>query len=225
MRIAEFIKQRYPNRTVGCLFKQNDYGVNIANTFFKLFNDKIYSQAYQEGQNDFRSLLSKFKSSNVNLIFLPGNYEETAQILKQAKEIKYDALFIGTDGAYSPKLIELAHGAAENFLLSMMPVDYSSPAYLEFERAYLDTHHTKPDIFSCYGYESGLIMIEALKNTGPNPTSQKVKAYLRSTSFNSLTGALRFDIKGEPNRDYKIYTVHNNEFQPYSYSGLESQTK
>jgi len=167
-KIANFIKERFYNKRIGCFFKQNEYGVNIANTFFKLFNESIYSQAYQEGQSDFKSSLLKFKSKGIELVFLPGNYEETATILKQAREINYKADFIGTDGTYSPKLIELAGEASEKFLLTMMPVDYNSKMYLEFEKIYYEKFKTKPDIFACYGYESGIIMMDAIKSSSQN---------------------------------------------------------
>lgn len=221
-RIANFIKIHFDDKKVGCLFKQNDYGVNIANTFLKLFENNTYSQAYQDGQNDFRSLLLKFKTEAVNLVFLPGNYKETATILKQARQINYNAVFIGTDGTYSPKLIESAREASEGFLLTMMPVDYQSKIYLEFEKQYLEkNNNTKPDIFACYGYESGLIMMEAI-NSSSNNTSKEVIEYLQSHEFNSLTGMMHFENEGDPNqpgweanRDYSVYVVQDGKFIPY----------
>jgi branched-chain amino acid transport system substrate-binding protein len=223
-KIADFIKEQFSSKKVGCFFKQNDYGVNIANTFLKLFNNDINSQAYQEGQNDFRSALTKFKSEGIDLIFLPGNYEETASILRQAMEINYKAVFIGTDGTYSPKLIELAGVASEKFLLTMMPVDYHSEIYIEFEKKFKKKYNTKPDIFACYGYESGLIMIKAI-NSSSNKTTAEVKRYLQTNDFPSLTGMMRFEKGGNPswlsweaNRDYKIYIVKKGDFIPFPLS-------
>ena len=221
-RIVNFIKNIFDDKKIGCLFKQNDYGVNIAHTFLKLFKNETYSQAYQEGQNDFRSLLLKFKNEAVNLVFLPGNYIETATILKQARQINYNAVFIGTDGTYSPKLIESAREASEGFLLTMMPVDYQSKIYLEFEKQYLKkNNNTKPDIFACYGYESGLIMMEAINSSSSNTTKEVIE-YLQSNEFNSLTGMMHFENEGDPNRpgweanrDYIVYVVQDGKFIPY----------
>jgi len=214
-KIVNFIKKDFNSNRIGCLFKQNDYGVNIANTFLKFFEGNAYSQAYQEGQNDFKSLLLKFKSEKINLIFLPGNYEETATILKQSKELNYLPTFIGTDGAYSPKLVELAGKASEGFLLTMMPVDYNSEMYLKFKEKYLQKHNSEPDIFSCYGYESCTIMMKAIKNS-PQKTSEEVRKYLESNKFDSLTGELSFDTNGEAKRDYQIYIVKNGNFTSFT---------
>ncbi len=221
-KIASFIKEKFSGKRIGCFFKQNDYGVNIANTFLKLFENNIYSQAYQEGQSDFRSSLLKFRDERVELVFLPGNYEETAAILKQSREINYNAVFIGTDGTYSPKLIELAGDASENFLLAMMPIDYKSKIYLEFEAKYLQKHNAKPDIFACYGYESGLIIMDAISSS-LNKSIAEIKNYLQSKEFDSLTGKMHFENEveanrpsWEANRDYKIYIVKKGNFTPYN---------
>lgn len=219
-KIANFIQNQFNGKKIGCFFKQNDYGVNIANTFLELFEDNAYSQAYQEGQSDFRTSLLKFKSEGIELVFLPGNYEETATILKQSREINYQAVFIGTDGTYSPKLIELAGEASEGFLLAMMPVDYDSETYIEFEVKWLKKNQAKPDIFACYGYESGIIMKTAI-DSSEHKTTEEVRKYLQTKEFSSLTGMMHFENEGDPNwpsweatRDYQIYVVKNGEFIP-----------
>ena len=215
LKIINFINNEFKNKKIGCLFKQNDYGVNIANTFFHEFPD-IFSQAYQEGQNDFKTILNKFIKENVEIIFVPGNYEETAKILKQSREINYNPIYIGTDGCYSPKLIELAGNASENFLLTIMPVDYNSEMYRNFEKLFYNKFNSKPDIFSCYGYESAIILINSLKNS-VDRTSSEISNYLLSNSFKSLTGEidLRFDNNGEAERNYQIYIVKDGNFIPY----------
>lgn len=211
-RIASFIKERFNEQRIGCFFKQNDYGVNIANTFFELFENEVESQSYLEGQRDFRSSLITLKQKNISVIFLPGNYEETALILKQAKEIGYNAKFIGTDGAYSPLLISNAQGASEGFLLTMMPVNSESSIYKDFEKKYIQKYNgNKPDIFACYGYESGLILMKAIMSTN-NFGVDSARTYLLTNSFNSLTGEMRFDDQGEALRDYSIYEVKEGEF-------------
>jgi branched-chain amino acid transport system substrate-binding protein len=215
-RIIEYIKERgeSPNE-IGCLFKQNDYGVNIANTFFKEFSN-AYSQAYQEGQNDFKSILVKFREKNIKTIFVPGNYEETALILKQAKGLNYAPTFIGTDGSYSPKLIELAgEGTSNGFLLTMMPIDYSSDSYIKFKALYNKKYpNEEEDIFACYGYETFIVLINAMENT-QNCTVKEVSDYLRNHDFNSLTGTLKFDLQGEAIREYQIYEVKDDKFVPF----------
>ena len=213
-KIASFIMENYSNKYIGCFFKQNDYGVNIANTFVELFYEKVYTQAYQDGQIDFRSSLENFRQKNVDLIFLPGNYQENATILRQSKEINYNPIFIGTDGAYSPKLISLAGEASEGFMLTMMPVNEETEFYKLFEEKYRNMYNNSPDIFACYGYESGTIMMNAIINN-INSSTEKICEYIRATEFNSLTGKLKFDSKGEAQRDYKIYIVKDGTFVSY----------
>ena len=106
-------------------------------------------------------------------------------------------------------------------MLTMMPVDYQSEIYLKFEKMYLKSNNKKPDIFACYGYESGVIMMTAI-NSSINKTTDEVKAYLQKKEFTSLTGMMHFEQESDPNRpsweanrDYKIYIVKNGDFIPY----------
>ena len=98
----------------------------------------------------------------------------------------------------------------------MMPVDYNSKMYLEFEKIYYEKFKTKPDIFACYGYESGIIMMDAIKSSSQNKPEEVIR-YLLSNEFNSLTGIMSFDEKGEAKRNFQIYKVENGAFIPYTY--------
>jgi branched-chain amino acid transport system substrate-binding protein len=217
-KIFDFIKKEGINK-VGCLFKQNDYGVNIAYTFMDSISKvgiETYSQAYQEGQNDFKSLLRKFEERGFQTIFIPGNYEETALILKQSKELAQNITFIGTDGCYSPDLIQLAGTASEGFLLTMMPLNKDSELYKHFlglYKAKKSESEKEPDVFTCYGYETFCILFKAIENA-TNQEVKEVSDYLMQNKFNSLTDTLNFDAQGEAVREYKIYEVKKGEFTP-----------
>jgi len=214
-KIIDFIRSENIDN-VGCLFKQNEYGVNIASIFLDSISSvgiKTYSQAYQEGQNDFRSLLRKFEEKEIQMIFVPGNYYETAMILKQSKELAQNITFIGTDGCYSPELINLAGSASEGFLLTMMPLKKESELYIKFASLYKEKHPDKePDIFTCYGYETFSILFDALENV-PTLDVNNVVNYLENNSFNSLTNMLKFENR-EANREYQIYKIENQIFIP-----------
>jgi len=213
-KIIDFIRNENINK-VGCLFKQNEYGVNIANTFLDSISTlgiETYSQAYQEGQNEFRSLLRKFEEREIQTIFVPGNYEETALILKQSQELAQNITFIGTDGCYSPDLIKLAGSASESFLLTMMPLKKDSELYVKFASLYKDKHGKEPDVFTCYGYETFSILFNAIENSSTLDINNVV-SYLENNSFNSLTNTLKFKNR-EADREYQIYKIENSNFVP-----------
>ena len=51
---------------------------------------------------------------NPEVLYIPGYYEEVAKIAKQAREMGITVPIVGGDGWDSPKLTEIAGGAALN---------------------------------------------------------------------------------------------------------------
>jgi branched-chain amino acid transport system substrate-binding protein len=214
VKAAEFIVKELKLRNVAIIYNQTDYGVNLSNVFkqeLKKYNIKpLYEAPYQDGTTDFRTILTQLKYSGAQAVFAPGNYEETAMLLRQARQMGVSVPFIGTDGAYSPKFFEIAGKAADNFHLTMMGVDESNEMYQHFVRTYIERYNVVPDVFASYGYEAGKILFDSIIKSGNN--ADKVKQYLYNTTFESLTGKIKFDKNGEVARDYVILKVVNGKF-------------
>lgn len=217
IKAAAFITGDLKVRDIAIIFNQTDYGVNLSDKFkseLKAQNiTALYEAGYQDGTTDFKTILSKLKSSNAKAVFVPGNYEETANMLKQARQMGITIPFVGTDGAYSPKLIEIAGGATDNFYLTMMGVDVNNDMYKNFVATYKAKYNSEPDVFTSYGYEAAKILFQSISKSGND--ANKVKQYLYSNTFTSLTGDLKFDADGEVIRDYAILHVSNSNFVPY----------
>lgn len=72
------------------LFYDNssDYSKGIAKRFKKVYTDTIVAEAtFQSGDTDFQSALTKLKDKEYDAIVMPGYYQETGTIIKQAREM------------------------------------------------------------------------------------------------------------------------------------------
>ena len=74
----------------------NDYSVGLAKFFVeafqKLTNDKnsiIDVANYQTGDKDFTAVLTNLKAKNPDAVFAPGNFTESALLIKQAHHWGY----------------------------------------------------------------------------------------------------------------------------------------
>jgi branched-chain amino acid transport system substrate-binding protein len=217
VKAASFIMNDLKSTNIAIIYNQTDYGVNLSERFKNEIKGNnlipVFEAGYQDGTIDFKTILAKLKSSNADAVFVPGNYEETANLLKQARQLGITIPFVGTDGAYSPKLIEIAGSATNNFYLTMMGVDINNEMYKNFVKTYKEKYNSEPDVFTAYGYETAKILFQAISKMGND--AEKVKQYLYSNTFNSLTGELKFDSDGEVIRDYVILKVSNNNFVNY----------
>ncbi len=211
---AKYVVENYKDKRVGVIYQQIPYGVEIS----KNFSDELeknnmkteFSQSVQDVHTGLSTVIAKAKKANLDVIFIPMEYEAGALVLKQCREQGIAADFIGTDGSYSQKLIELAGDASEGFCFTMFPIDPNSDYYKEFAAKYKQKYNSEPNIFSCYGYESAKNLMYAIKNAGNNPES--VKRFFQENSFDSFTGKLTFDSTGEVEREFGIVRVINKTF-------------
>ena len=211
---AKYVIERYYGKRVGVIYQQIHYGQELANCFTSelLSNgmEVVFSECVQDVRFGVRSVIAKAKKANLDVVFIPMEYEVGAYVLKQCKEQGIIADFIGTDGSYSQKFIDLAGDAAENYCFTMFPIDPNNEYYKFFVDSYHNKYNNEPNIFACYGYESVKNMMCAIKGSGVNP--RDVMLFFHDSTFNSLTGILRFDSIGSADRQCCIYTIQNHQF-------------
>lgn len=210
---ADFIKNELKGTKVAVLSKANPYAANLASQFRLDAGARsleiVLDDQYDPSVRDFSILIEKLKKAKPQAVFIPGNYEETASILRKARELGFSAPFIGTDGAYSPKLIELAGQAAEGFYLTMLGVDRSTPFYQRFASSYAAKYSGQPDVFTAYGYEGAKILFQVV-TSGGTVTEQLKK--LESGSWDGLLGSVSFDKDGEIVRKVQVIVVRDGVF-------------
>lgn len=211
---AKYVAEKYQGKRVGIIHQQIPYGIEISKNFTSELQKHgitvVFSESVQDVRTGLRSVISKAKTKNLDVIFIPMEYEAGALVLKQCREQGITADFIGTDGSYSQKLIELAGDAAEGYCFTMFPINTSSDYYKAFSAKFKQKYNQEPNIFSCYGYESAKNMMYAVKSAGEAPTA--VQQFFCDSTFNSFTGPLRFDSTGEVEREFGLVKVVNGQF-------------
>jgi branched-chain amino acid transport system substrate-binding protein len=153
----------------------NDYSVGLAGFFKKSFEElggTIVSQMnYMTGDSDFTAQLTEIISKNPDFVFLPSYFAEGAIILKQARELGANFLFIGGDAMDNPEIVTLGGEAVEGFMHSTFAYDPSMPNMSDiakhFTEAWKKAYPNKdPNASAALGYDSYLLIIDAIKRAG-----------------------------------------------------------
>ena len=211
--VAEFIYKDLNISNVALFGLNDDYGVNISksftNTFESLGGTITIKETHEKGQKDFRIALNKIKSSGAEAIFAPGDKNEPAIILKQAKELGISIPILSGDGASNDDVIRIAGNASEGFYTSNVMIDKDSEFYRNYRELYFSKFNKEPGAYDAYAYEAAKIVLEAVKNTGDD--SKLIMEYLYNKEFESMTGKLKFDKDGEVDRLWGIYEVINGK--------------
>lgn len=191
---------------------KNDYSIGLAQyfeeTFVKLGGQVVATQAYSEGDIDFKAQLTALKSAEPEAVIVPGYYTEAALIVKQARELNMTIPFIGGDGWDSAKLVEIGGQAMNNtFFSTAYTADDPDSIVQNFVTKYTSRYNEKPDAFAALGYDAGLILFDAIKRAGSTDGPALRDALKATRDVRGVTGSITIDADRNARKPIVIIAV------------------
>lgn len=182
----------------------SDYSKGLSQVFtekFKATGGKVLAdEAFLAKDIDFKAALTKIKATNPEAIYVPGYYEEVAKIIKQAREVGLTCPLLGSDGWDSPKLVEIAGKEATNgcYFINAYTAEDKDPGVQKFISSYKAKYNKIPDVFAMEGYNSGLVLFNAIK-TGKSTDGVKLaEALAKTKDLQVVNGKFSYDDKHNP---------------------------
>ena len=182
----------------------SDYSKGLSQSFEATFTQNggkiVGKEAFLAKDQDFKATLTKIKAMNAEVVFIPAYYEEVGKIVKQARELGITNPLLGTDGWDDPKVVEIAGAAALNntFFSNHYSSQDKDPNVVKFVEAYKKEYNQEPSALAALGYDSGLMIIDAIKRAGA-ADSVKIKDALEQTkNLQVSTGILTIDSNHNP---------------------------
>lgn len=183
------------NKAVMLVDSSSDYSKGLASFFKDAFSkgggSVIAEEAYLQKDQDFKTVLTKVKALNPEVIYVPGYYEEVGKIVKQARELGITAPIVGGDGWDSPKLVEIAGPAALNntYFTNHYAVDDTSATSQAFVAAYKQEYGQAPDAMAVLSYDGTNILIDAIKRANSVEPEKIREALAVTKNYPAITGA------------------------------------
>ena len=152
------------------------------------------------GSQDYRSILTKIKSKNPDVIYFSGYYSDGGLIRAQQASLGIDADFVGGDANQNVKFAEIAGSAAQGSVIINVPTPENLP-YPEAKKFLADYNaeygENPPSIFTLTNTDGMRAIVKAVQET-KSFDPDEVAAYLHELrDFPGFTGPLGFDDKGE----------------------------
>jgi branched-chain amino acid transport system substrate-binding protein len=172
----------------------SDYSKGLAKFFKEAFTKGggtiVIEEAYLQKDQDFKTILTKIKGTNPQMIYVPGYYEEVGKIIKQARELGITVPFVGGDGWDSPKLTEIGSPAALNgsYFTNHYSVEDTSPASKAFVDAYKKEYGQVPDAMAVLGYDAAYVLVDAIKRANSAEPAKIREALAATKGFKGVTG-------------------------------------
>ncbi|RKD30096.1 ABC transporter substrate-binding protein [Thermohalobacter berrensis] len=199
----------------------NDYSVGLANFFMNTFKELTGDENaivgiadYNTGDQDFTAQLTNIKKLNPDVIFAPGNYSESALLIKQARELGIDAPILGGDTWEAPEFLEIGGKAVEGavfstFFTSEVPITKKSEEFLEEYRKRFDK---EPASVTALGFDAYLVILDAIKKAGTDDPVKIREALAKTKDFEGAAGVITLDENGDAVKDAVIKQVKDGKF-------------
>jgi branched-chain amino acid transport system substrate-binding protein len=194
--IGEFAAKNLNAKRAGILIdRKNDYSVGLAQfireSFTKNGGQIVVEQSYQEGDTDFNGQLTSIKSSNPDVIFVPGYYGEVGLIAQQAKKLGLNVPLVGGDGWDSQQLYQIGQQAiVGSYFSNHYSVDDPDPAVQKFVGDYKTRYGQVPDALAATAYDAARILFDAIKRAGSTDGAAIRDALAKTTNFPGVTGVV-----------------------------------
>jgi branched-chain amino acid transport system substrate-binding protein len=217
--MANFARKTLKLQNVAVLTEvSSDYSLGLAKFFkagFAADGGKIVAEGnYSHGDKDFSAQLTAIKAANPDGIFLPGYYTEVGLIVLQAKQLGINCPIFGGDGWESSSLVPIGGAALEgDYFSTHFSPDDTSPAVQNFVKAYQDRYHGVPDAMAALGYDSAMILADAIKRAESTDAAKIRDALAATKDFHGVTGVISMDADRNASKPAVILTVKNGQFK------------
>jgi branched-chain amino acid transport system substrate-binding protein len=170
----------------------DDYSQGLSEFFVKYFQDhggKVVSkEGFNNGDVDFRALLSKVKAARPDIIFVPTLFKEAALIANQARELGITTQLIGGDGWPSEQLFKMAGKAVEgSFVVNHL--DYKDPDVADYKKRFSAKFGKDPELNAYLAYDAFTMLTDAIQRAA-SAEPEKVAQALNSCSIQGITGRI-----------------------------------
>ncbi len=217
---ADFIFKTLKLSHVAIIHDKTSYGQGVAEEFKKQFEKDggtvVAFEGLQVGDRDFRSLLTRIKALNPQALYFGGMFSEGGILVRQTRDVGFKGPFVACEANYDPAFLKVAGDSAEGAYVTFLgsPPDLL-PSARAFVAAYKERYpNDELKAYDHYGYEGTSIILDAVKNVGPDRA--KIITYLHGVNYTGVLGTTSFDEKGDTlNKTITLFQVKKGAFVPY----------
>ena len=225
--MAEYIKEQGYSNAAIIYDVSSDYSTGIKDAFVETFTAAggtiAAEESFTAGDVDFKTQLTKIKSSGADCLFLPIYYAEVGYISEQAPTVGLSLPYFGCDGWDG--VIAQLDGNTQNIegaaFLTPFVATSEQQNVKDFVAAYEDAYGSTPDQFAADGYDCVYAIYEALQQIDgvadmePAELCDALIAVFTSGDFavDGLTGSgMTWQANGEVSKDPMVVVIEDGVY-------------
>jgi branched-chain amino acid transport system substrate-binding protein len=219
--IAAYIAQDLAGKRVAIVDDKTAYGEGLAGEVDRSLRAAgvtiVGHERTTDKETDFKSILTRIKNKNADVVFHGGMDATGGLMVKQARELGMKTQFAFGDGACTDEMAQLAGAAGEGLACSQAGIP-ASAASKEFRDAFVPKYgETK--LYAPFFYDATNVVIEAMKRAD-SVDPAKFGPEIYNVSLQGATGKIEFDAKGDRrNPDMTIFRMKGGQIVPVKVMG------
>lgn len=217
--MASYAMDKLNLKKFAVLYNQaNAYSVSLS----KPFEDYVKShggqiideEVYKATDKDYSTQLAKIKASGAEAIYAPDYIQELTLIAQQARSLGItEPIIAGLDAA--PPFASMA-GSASNNVIFPNNFSYDEPQLQDVYKAYQAKYNEQPLNKVFIGYDSVLLVAQAIKNANSTDPEKIAEAMANLKDVQGTTG--KISISPKTHRPYGLsmvmFEIQNGKYVP-----------
>lgn len=185
---------------------------DFRSVFEKLGGKVVSVSQFKSGDNTrFAISATEILSSKPDLVLILANSVDAGMLCQQMRKQDLRVPIVLSEWASTEGLIDLGGSAVEGITIAQfLNRSDTSRKFQEFRSAYAKRFGKEPGFAGMAGYDSALVLMEAL---GKRPANQTLKeTIIRTGTFNGVQQPITIDKFGDASRSTYIATIKNGKF-------------
>jgi len=210
---AQFALERLQAKTAAILIREDDdYSAMLSEAFqtaFKAGNgDIVRYEIYETDAGDFYGALEKVRDENPDVLYMPGYYNSVPPLVAQARSFGLLQPVLGSDGWDSPALS--LSDVDDSYFTTHYFAGEQRPLVQSWIQNYETRYMVAPDALATMAYDATNMLLAGIQEARDLNPDHVAKA-LKSLTFETVAGRVRFDENHNPVKDVLILKVQKGQ--------------
>lgn len=214
-QMADYVYKNLHARTAAIVYYNTPFGIDynkyLQQSFERLGGKIVASEMTALDATDFRTVLSKIKSLNPDVIFPIELANPLGNLIKQARELGLAAKIVGDGESEDPNVLIAAGKAAEGFIISSSEPQAVTDQMKGFRSNYLREFGVEPDSIAANAYDGLQLQMMAYKECGVDADCM-AKALHAVKNYSGVSGVITIDPDGSAYKDVIWKVVKSGKF-------------
>lgn len=221
---AVFTAEQLKATKVAIIYVDLDFGTTQVDAFkAKLAKDYpevevVYEQGVAISDSDLTSVVTAAAAAGADMIYSVNYYEQAAEVLRQVGLQGLNIPVLGTEGADSWMLLDIAGEYADGlYITTNMNRDDQNAQTQAYIENYRTEYGIEPDMVGASVYDAFQVLFEAMSNVGTD--AEAMRDFISNMkNFDTVTGTLLYyNAEGSAVKPIQVQLVTNGE---YHYAGI-----